>query len=233
MSIKILHISDCHGKNIKLPKEKFQFFIETGDFSAHDISNFTVDSQYNRYINKDVEAKFQKHWFIEKRIPFYQKVDAQHKVVLFGNHDFWTPDDLINGIHISRTTKTITVGGLKIGILAGSNIIKNGGIVGGWNDEISEEEFRNRILSLDSDIDILISHQPPYGIFDNAFGIRLGSFSIYDSIFGLIGKPPFFTKLKAHLFGHIHENSGIEVREIEERKITFSNASRKYNILEV
>ncbi len=235
MSLKILHISDSHGKNIKLPDGEFDFLIESGDFSVHDVNNFTVDSQFNRHVNKEVESKYQKDWFLKKRIPYYKKVNAKHKIVLAGNHDFFAYDDFIDGITLCKTTQTLEFDGLKIGVLAGSNIIDRGGIVGGWNDEIDEYEFRQRILLLDPDIDILISHQPPRNVLDKAFTIRLGSDEIYKSIFGLslIEKSPRFSKLKAHLFGHIHEDASTVSYDIEGRNVVFSNASGKYNIIEL
>lgn len=240
--MKILHTSDNHGINIDLPRGHFDFFFDTGDFSTHDTNNLAYDEHYQRHLNRKAEAEFQLGYFKDIRIPFYKNIDAKVKIVVKGNHDFLILPQ--NKIIDTPTENVITREGMKIGILRGSNIIATGGIVGGWDEEIDEYQFKQRLLSIDPDIDILLSHQPPANIFDLCGDgrTRIGSREIYNAIFGNLGIPPYFTKLKAHCFGHVHENFGLEEMEIEGRKIIFSNASSGYrkpkagegfNILEI
>ncbi len=63
------------------------------------------------------------------------------------------------------------------------------------------------------DTDILISHTPPLGILDFDDGVNYGSEELLMQISAL--------NLKAHLFGHIHSQFGLEVIN----GTTFSNGS--------
>jgi Icc-related predicted phosphoesterase len=227
--MRILHTSDNHGKNPSLPSGHFDLFVDSGDFSSHDSKNFTM-GYHERHVNKVSEAEFQLGWFNNIRLPLYHSVNATHKIVIKGNHDFLTLPK--NDIILTPPTSTLTFDDMKVGILLGSNIIPHGGIEGGWDDEIDENEFWKRIHAIDWDIDILISHQPPQGILDLCHsGERVGSKELTKAIFGseLTETPPYFTKLRLNLFGHIHEAHGIEEHEVNGRKIIFSNACSGYD----
>lgn len=234
---RILHISDHHGKNLSVSTKEFDLLVDTGDFSGHNMKNFFWDEKDQRHIDKKEEALFQLDEFNKKRLPYYKKINATHKIVMNGNHDFLILPE--NPIILTPTASTITVGDLKVGILRGSNIIKFGGVVGGWNDEIDEYEFKQRILSISPDIDILISHQPAFGILDKIpSGESLGSVEIYRAIFGEthFGKEiskPYFQNLKAFLSGHIHEHAAIVKHIIENREVVFSNAACGFNKIEI
>jgi len=71
----------------------------------------------------------------------------------------------------------------------------------------TEEELAIKFSLIPDDIDILITHGPPYGIFDcvrrfpNDIPERTGSQYLSDKIRGN-------TNLKLHVFGHIHEHGG-------------------------
>lgn len=84
----------------------------------------------------------------------------------------------------------------------------------------------NSIFSLFSfkytDTDILITHQPPYGILDHSANIHYGDLQLLDIVLK--------TKPRYHLFGHIHGAYGIEKSE----QTTFVNASilsEKYELM--
>lgn len=62
----------------------------------------------------------------------------------------------------------------------------------------SEEEMKEKLDLIPDDIDILISHSPPYGILDkNTQGKHCGSKALLETIHRV--------KPKYHFFGHIHE----------------------------
>lgn len=62
----------------------------------------------------------------------------------------------------------------------------------------TEEELAEKWALIPDDIDILITHGPPYGIFDKSIdGKKCGSQSLYDRIKKI--RPKF------HFYGHIHE----------------------------
>jgi|SRR5882672_2617240 len=68
----------------------------------------------------------------------------------------------------------------------------------------NDEELKKRWHLIPNDTDILITHMPPNGIFDQTFlGEYVGSESLREMV--ISNK---FQKLKAHIFGHIHEHGG-------------------------
>lgn len=68
------------------------------------------------------------------------------------------------------------------------------------------------------DTDVLITHAPAYGILDFDDGIHLGSRDLQEKLSTL--------NLKAHLFGHVHAQNGVEYRKSNNgNNTTFSNGS--------
>ena len=158
------------------------------------------------------------------RQPIKKKGLALDRIVFTpGNHDFFNPTSIFPN-SIQTGSKTIIVGGIKIGLLCG--VLP---LAGEWNDEIDEYEIKQRILALDPDIQILVSHVAPYGIRDSAYGgEHTGSQELYRAIFGtsmFSEEKLFFTNLTLHCFGHSHEGFGGETHEIEGRRVRFSNAA--------
>ena len=85
-----------------------------------------------------------------------------------------------------------------------------------WAFNRSEAKLAQHWAAIPNDIDVLITHCPPYSIFD---------WSIYDKIH--TGSPSLYKEVverikpKVHIFGHIHDGYGIKVIE----NTTFINAS--------
>ena len=79
-------------------------------------------------------------------------------------------------------------------------------------DCVTERQSRN-YAKIPTDIDILITHSPAYGILDLDDGINDGSEEILSKLAEL--------NLKAHLFGHIHRQHGIT----KQNGIIFSNGA--------
>jgi len=66
----------------------------------------------------------------------------------------------------------------------------------------TEEELEEKWDLIPEDIDILITHSPPYGILDkNSKQEHCGSESLFKELYRI--------KPKLHVFGHIHESYGI------------------------
>ena len=62
----------------------------------------------------------------------------------------------------------------------------------------TDEELREKWAMIPDDVDVLVTHSPPWGIADeNRHGEKCGSKSLYEKL--IIVKP------RAHIFGHIHE----------------------------
>ena len=90
----------------------------------------------------------------------------------------------------------------------------------------TEEELAEKWKLIPKDIDILVTHSPPYDYLDhvkNQFGDRtsVGSYSLYCEV------TEIYPKL--HIFGHIHQAYGRKTRDFYpshgEETITFINAS--------
>lgn len=72
---------------------------------------------------------------------------------------------------------------------------------------------RERIMAISADTDVIVSHQPPYGILDFSDNIHYGSHDLLKRICKI--------KLSLHLFGHIHNEHGT----LQSQGTTFSNAA--------
>lgn len=243
--MQLLHFSDLHGSLPRIPsrfRNPETLLVFSGDTFDNDaINNFTPgikeggefrqtswDTLWNfRVIDREGEARFQDNEIVTKFIPclLEQGFTLEQIIILAGNHCFCNlekhfPNALTTG------GKTITVQGIKFGLLTGVLFLS-----GEWNDEVPESEIGNRIRLIEPDIDILVSHCPPYGIGDRSYGDpHIGSQELYTSIFGksvFDPSPPYFTNLKFHLFGHSHKwpNIGVKKHEINGRIVRFCNAA--------
>lgn len=150
----------------------------------------------------------------EQHDEFCQWLDSQAynaKIVIAGNHDNNIDADAINclrGCHYLCDSGT-EFEGLKIW---GSPWTKK---FEGMNPNCmaftcnTEEELAEKWKLIPDDIDILITHSPPYGVLDwNFDGKRCGSESLREFSIGL-------NNLKLFVFGHLHEAYGmIDVNQV-------------------
>ena len=82
----------------------------------------------------------------------------------------------------------------------------------------TEIELKDKFSLIPSDVDILITHCPPYGIFDLTSRMEeVGSISLNR----IVLSNDRFTNLKLHVFGHVHECGGRKMHT----SICFVNAS--------
>ena len=126
-------------------------------------------------------------------IEWFASLPCKWKIFVPGNHELSFELDQADGIIQRMTDKGIIV--LEDAIEDGDGVII-GSI--GHNVMIAQED-------IPTDIDILVTHYPPYGILDEG----MGSTEILN--FVLNSQP------KYHLFGHIHSTSG--------QKIIFGNTT--------
>lgn len=237
--MRIVHVSDNHGKKIN-PGKACDLLIHSGDWGYNNLDNFQpciknakgelIEVAWNgpwnfRKIDALAEAAYQENRIRTENLPYFKKKGLALDKVVFvvGNHDYFDPTPIFPN-SVRNGSRTVVVNGIKIGLLSGVKPI-----CGEWNDEIDEYEIRQRILALDPDIQILVSHSAPYGVRDSAYGgEHTGSQEIYKAIFGtsmFSEEKPYFTHLTLHCFGHSHEGFGGETHEIEGRKVRFSNAA--------
>jgi Icc-related predicted phosphoesterase len=193
-----------------------------------------------RVLDPEIEAKYQQRWireYLKGYRQYFATPDAP-VVCVRGNHDFTDLAEAFGGdvwevnLDPTRTTEIL---GLKIGGCRGIPYI-----VGEWSDEYRDpgkppegspvrppvgdwDDIRSK---LPTDLDILVTHAPPYGIMD-VFGLdHWGSRALREY---LNERMYVWGKLKMHCFGHIHEARSSR----NEAGIIFSNAACSFQVFEI
>jgi Icc-related predicted phosphoesterase len=240
-TLRILHISDLHSNLNPLHRvinsgESFDWVVLTGDIAPTHVKYMTVLRNGFRKIDREAEAAHQLQWATNVLKPLLDKIPCKHLIFVNGNHDFCDYALAFpNAITLFKGAKTVEIDGIKVGLAVGINPL-----IGEWHEEISEFEFNEHLLSLDPTIEVLITHAPPSQILDSNYGGQhIGYNCLYNQIFGsmLRNQYPYFTRLRLHMFGHVHEARGTKEIEIEAneiyaaRKIMFSNASLGYHAI--
>lgn len=191
--MQIIAISDTHGqhRNLKVPD---------GDILIHagDISRGGTKEQVINFLE----------WFSEQNHP--------HKIFIAGNHDFFFEE-----AHAEEISKLIPDGVIY---LNDSGVEING--VKFWGSPITPwfnnwafnrqrgAEIKKYWDLIPNDIDVLVTHGPPFGILDETvYGKRTGCEELLLRVYHVMPK--------YHIFGHIHEDCGC----LTKRGTTFVNAS--------
>lgn len=192
MSIKIDCISDLHGYYPQL--EGGDLLIIAGDLtSKHTFGEFAFEF-----------------------ITWLSLQDYKKKIVVAGNHDTMLrggAEELLEPFSTYLCDSGTGFEGLKIWGSPWSKRFK------GMNPACmaftvdTEEELAEKWELIPDDVDILITHSPPYGIFDAVR--RYGPFSHERE--ELVGSKSLAIRLldikpKLHVFGHIHEQGGQHVQ---------------------
>lgn len=151
-------------------------------------------------------------------LDWFSKLPYMHKVLIAGNHDFFfevagkeAVDELLAeypGITYLNDSG-VTIEGIKFW---GSPITP---YFHNWAFNRLSSELAEHWALIPNDIDVLITHGPPYEILDKVF---------YDKMHvgcTLLRKKVMEVKPQVHVFGHIHEAMGVH----EENGTTFINAS--------
>ncbi len=147
-------------------------------------------------------------------IEWFGALPYKYKIFIAGNHDDCLFQAKIDGLPQNcfyLCNSGVTIEGVKFY-----------GVPMFMEDAMSGEYDRN-IQKIPVDIDVLITHQPPFGILDNSANINYGDSNLLQMV--LKNKP------KYHLFGHIHGAYGIEKSE----HTIFVNAavlSENYELIE-
>lgn len=95
----------------------------------------------------------------------------------------------------------------------------------------TDDELAEKWSLIPSETDILITHSPPFGIFDgvdtNPYDdteFHVGSHSLNQCILSKVNYP----NLKLHVFGHIHEHGGKMVDLVDLKCVNASYVNEKY-----
>jgi Icc-related predicted phosphoesterase len=183
--LKIVVISDTHGRHDRLEIPSGDLIIHAGDVSM-------------RGFKTEVEAFL--HW--------YSNLDFKYKIFIAGNHDFFFQDnnrDIIDAIIPSDITyledESVEVEGIKIW----------GSPISPWFHDWAFNrqrgyEIKQHWDKIPIDTNIVVTHGPVYGVLDKTKrGDKVGCVDLLEKI--NIVSP------KYHICGHIHEDYGMVTKE--------------------
>ncbi len=143
--------------------------------------------------------------------PWLKNAPVKNIVLTWGNHDWHALNDLVSVYYaIVLVEQSVEIGGIKIYGSPWSLPFRR------WAWMAPESTLEKIYRDIPDDINIIISHSPPYGIRDEASDGRLcGSHS-------LLNRMKALPELKLLVCGHIHEARG--------RQGVVINASSVYNL---
>lgn len=125
-------------------------------------------------------------------IEWFDSLDYKHKIFVAGNHDDYLHDAQIDGL--PKNIHYLCYSALNI---EGINFYG----IPMFSADIVTKKYQKQILEVPNEIDVLITHQPPFGILDKTTNKHYGDIDILNKVCTI--KPKF------HLFGHVHNNNGI------------------------
>lgn len=150
--MKILHISDTHGKHRELNTlPTADVIIHSGDFTLNGTDNEALD-----FIE----------WFCE--IPY------KHKIFIAGNHDSCMMDAVLDGL--PEDVHYLADSGINIDGVFFYGVPMYCALVKGSMQELEHCD------SIPNNVDVLITHRPPLGILDGDEENHFGSVSLLSRI---------------------------------------------------
>jgi Icc-related predicted phosphoesterase len=171
--MKILHISDTHSHHRELPDlPGADVIIHSGDMCFAG----TAD-EFSDFAD----------WFCG--------LDYKYKLFIAGNHDCI--------LHEADAGKLQSLLPENVAYLCNSGVEIDG--VKFWGIPFMLEmrsDYRTELAKIPSGIDVLITHNPPYGILDFSDNINYGCVDLLQTVLKI---KPYY-----HLFGHVHDAFGIE-----------------------
>jgi Icc-related predicted phosphoesterase len=131
-------------------------------------------------------------------IKWFGALDYKYKIFIAGNHDF-----CLDGKALAKIQKFLPENCYYL-YASGVEIegLRFWGIPYFMSYEFITKKYFAALDSIPLDTDVLITHRPPYEILDFSGNIHYGCLDLLQKILEI--------KPKYHLFGHIHDNCGIE-----------------------
>ena len=179
MSVKIVAVSDTHGRHNSLKIPDGDIFIHAGDIAAY-----------------GTEANLQDFNDFLGRLPH------PHKIVIAGNHDFGIESDPQGSRRILSNCIYLQDNGCEV-----NGVHIYGSPWQPWFHDWAfnlqrGEEIRAKWELIPETTQVLITHGPPYGYGDRTDqGLRVGCQDLLQVIERI--------RPLVHIFGHIHEAYGI------------------------
>jgi Icc-related predicted phosphoesterase len=212
--MKILHTSDIHGtypKVLDLLGGAHDVWVDSGDFFPNKTRG-----------DRPEEVRYQNRFWTLKGLGarIVEALDGRPLISVGGNHDYIDLAALVReagGVAYNVSDGPAVVGGLKF---AGFREVP--WIAGEWNGET--HDFSDIVeKAMGESPDVLVTHGPASGLLDQADDGR--PCGVRNLTTQLMYAPH---NVKAHLFGHIH-NQGEST--LEEAGILFSNAATGSNTI--
>jgi Icc-related predicted phosphoesterase len=188
--MRILHFSDTHGKHHLLKK-----------LPTADVLVYSGDASFSGSENEVLDFL---NWFCD--------LDYRHKIFVAGNHDDCLYGEQIEGL--PDNCHYLCHSGIEI------EGVKFWGVPLFMSESMKEGRISQLMARIPEDTNVLISHNPPYGILDVDDNIHYGCRNLLQAVERI--KPLY------HLFGHIHAAYGIK----KFQKTTFVNSALMKEIYE-
>ena len=210
--IRIGHFSDSHG-NLTHITGTPDVWVCTGDFFPNETRGKVA-----------VEAPFQTAWFEANADALIARLGGKPLIWLAGNHDYVDLAKLLR----ARGCVAWNVAEAPVDFM-GERFAGFEGIpwiVGEWHGELFDFHAPMEAV-LAQDPTVLLTHTPPSGILDNDEGKRgpkLGASPITSKL------GYYHHRIHTHLFGHIHEQGGMDT---EQMGIRFYNGACIVRIISV
>ena len=205
--MKIVCISDTHTKHLQLEIPKGDAIICAGDITSRGYIE-----QYEDFLN------------------WYSSLSHPHKILIAGNHDLGIENGRFDINQMCKDRDIVYLQDEEYLLHNKGEYIKVWGspvtpqFSFGWAFNRSTtieksmdleaqrngwEYIGNHWDKIPKDVDILITHGPPYGILDEVDGF--GEDVKHTGCPVLFRKIQELDNLKLHIFGHIHEGRGIRL----------------------
>jgi Icc-related predicted phosphoesterase len=196
-ALRVLHSSDLHGacETLLAVQEDFEVWLDTGDFFPNlgrvEATGFRIDPIEER--------RHQLDWFTQSGLGPRLRDWLQGRKALSvpGNHDFVSLTTLLRQSDVDADE--ITIDGVCVSGVTWAGFREVPWMRGEWEGEVRHlASFVDAAFAADPDM--LATHAPPAGILD-----RPGFFGIPELATALTGRKH---NIKAHFFGHEHDDGG-------------------------
>lgn len=188
-------VSDTHGLHARLSIEPTDVLVHCGDFSIK---------------GRKTELLRLLDWMAAQ--------PATYRLLVLGNHDRYARERPAETLAACDEAGVVWLdgSGVRIDSVHWWGSARMPPFRARGTEATSDPERRAHWSTIPSDVDVLVTHVPPFGIGDRAFdGTPLGCVDLREAV---LEKAP-----KIHVFGHIHEAHGA-FRE-EGHRTAFYNAA--------
>jgi Icc-related predicted phosphoesterase len=190
-ALRLVLLSDTHQFHREVEVPDGDVLIHAGDFTMFSKSMSAI-GDFNTWLGE---------------------LPHRHKIVVPGNHEFFSEADPSQRSLVSNATilmnEGIEIDGLRTW---GSPVTP---LYGGAFGLSSAADRRRLYAQIPQDTEVLITHGPPYGILDSSpdSGLHSGCRELFDAVMRV--------RPKLHVFGHVHGAHGI----FQSDHTTFVNAA--------